>query len=288
MKQNKYQDLQISLFDLKLDDKVYDNEYKEILYTNKSLKHFDKEIELDIDLSTITWSASALKEFLECKRKYYLNHILKIKEHDISIMPKAYELGNIVHKTLENYYKQDNRTYEKIVEIFNENRVDCSFLNFELEIWKKRLKSFFELEKERFKEKLSVLDLEKNFLTKFEGIKIKGTIDRIDKLDNTYVVVDYKTSKNLTISTKRTYEKSVDFQLEFYYIALENLYSTTNIEAYYYDLYNMKLIKESLLDEKLLILKDIFKQLHTQKVNFNKCDKLQTCQYCNYKTICNR
>ena len=31
--------------------------------------------------------------------------ILKINEHTISLKPKAYELGEIIHSILEDYYK---------------------------------------------------------------------------------------------------------------------------------------------------------------------------------------
>jgi CRISPR/Cas system-associated exonuclease Cas4 (RecB family) len=280
------------LFDIELDDIVYDNSYKHILYNTHKIDHFNEEIKLDIDLSKLTWSASSLKEYLECKRKYYFNHILKIKEHDISLKPKGYELGNIVHNCLETYYKQDNRSYEKLLEIFNktshDSRKENSFLNLDLEIWKRKLNDFYQKEQIRFEDNFKVLDLEKAFLIDFDGIKLRGTIDRIDRKDNSYYVIDYKTSSSLKISTKKTYEKAVDFQLEFYYLAVAQLYNTFNINTYYYDLHNMKLLEEVVLDEKLELLKDILNSFNTKQVSFIKCDNNQTCLYCNYKTICNR
>ncbi len=276
------------LFDIEIDEKLYDNEYKNILFNSIQINHFAEEISFDIDLSKIVWSASSLKEFLECKRKYYFNHILKIKEHNISLKPKAYELGNIIHKTLEEYYKQDNRTYNKLLEILNVNRASNLFLNLDLEIWKRKLVNFIELEDSRFEKGFKIEALEKPFLCEFDGIKLRGTIDRIDKKDNEYFVIDYKTSSSLKVNTKKNFEKAVDFQLEFYYLAIEDLYKTSNIESYYYDLHNMKLLKEIALDEKLEKLKEIFSEFKTQTVSFNKCDNNQICQYCTYKTICNK
>lgn len=276
------------LFDIKIDEKLYDNEYKHILYSQNSLKHFAEDIVLDVDLSKLVWSASSLKEFLECKRKYYLNHILKIKEHDISIKPKGYELGNIIHNTLEEYYKQDMIAYEVLLEIFNKNRSENPFLNLDLEIWKKKLKEFVSLEEKRFEQGYKVLELEKSFFCEFEGVKLQGKIDRIDILNNEYFVLDYKTSSNLKVSTKRTYEKAVDFQLEFYFLGVESLYNSNSINTFYYDLHNMKLLEEVELNEKLELLKNIFAEFKTTSVNFEKCDNNQTCQYCIYKTICNK
>ena len=281
-----------TLFDMKIDETLYDNSYKHILYANKKLEHFSENINLDIDLSKITWSASSLKEYLECKRKYYFNHILKIKEHDISLKPKGYELGNIVHTSLETYYKQDIRTYEKLLEIFNTKRSENSFLNLDLEIWKRKLKDFIEMENKRFEDGYKIVDLEKAFLIDFEGIKLRGSIDRVDKIYNqneeSYYVLDYKTSNNLKINTKKTYENAVDFQLEFYYLAVEALYKTQNIKTFYYDLHNMKLLEETVLDEKLELLKNIFESFKTTNVSFDKCENTQTCQYCTYKILCNK
>jgi len=276
------------LFTIDIEEKLYDNEYKHILYKNSSISHFSEDVVLDIDLSKLVWSASSLKKFLECKRKYYLNHILKIKEHDISLKPKGYELGNIVHNTLEEYYKQPKRGYDPLLAIFNKNRSENPFLNLDLEIWKRKLKEFITQEEKRFGQGFEILALEKPFFCEFEGIKLQGKIDRIDTLGNEYFVLDYKTSSSLKVSTKRTYEKAVDFQLEFYFLGVESLYKSNNINTFYYDLYNIKLLEEVVLNEKLELLKNIFSEFNTTSVSFEKCDNNQTCQYCIYKTICNK
>lgn len=277
-----------TLFKDKIDENLYDNQYKHMLYNNIEIKHFNQEVVLDINLSQIVWSASSLKQFLECKRKYYLNHILKIKEHELSLKPKGYELGNIIHETLEEYYKQEERTYKQLLFIFNKKRSENSFLNLDLEIWKRKLKEFIKLEENRFEEGFKILDLEKPFLIDFNGIKLRGTIDRIDKLNDTLYVLDYKTSSNLKVNSKRNFETAVDFQLEFYYLGVQNLYKTDNIKTFYYDLHNMKLLEELVLDDKLKLLEEILSSFNTTKVSFEKCENNQLCQYCIYKTVCNK
>ncbi len=132
-----------ALFDEEIDEILYDNQYKHILYNSVQIKHFNKEVILNIDLSKIVWSASSLKEYLECKRKYYLNHILKIKEHNLTLKPKGYELGNIVHETLENYYTQDIRTYEKLIKIFDEKRSKNPFFKFRFRDLEKKIKRIY-------------------------------------------------------------------------------------------------------------------------------------------------
>jgi len=92
----------------------------------------------------------------------------------------------------------------------------------------------------------------------------------------------------LKVNSKKNFKDAKDFQLEFYYLAVEELYKTTDIKTFYYDLHNMKLLEEIVLEEKLELLKEIFESFKTETVSFDKCDNNQTCQYCTYKTICDK
>lgn len=275
------------IFANEIDEKLYDNSYKDILFKNRALKYLEFDIKELINLSKFVWSASSFKIFLECKRKFYLQYILKIKEHDLSLKPKPYELGNIVHKVLEDYYKLNNIN---VKDLLNNHTNDNPFLLYDLEIWKNKLEEFISYDKEYLEDK-TILDMEKSFECEFEGIKIKGVIDRIDKHNDSLNLIDYKTSSSLKVDTLKTYEKSKDFQLEFYYIAMSLEYKTDKINAYYYDLSNIKLIEESCLDKKLELLVKKFeelKEISKEEISFDKCEDKITCLYCPYKTICNR
>ncbi|PHO08817.1 hypothetical protein CPG37_12560 [Malaciobacter canalis] len=275
------------LFDLKKEQSLEDNSYKHILYNKNSLKHFDKKIILDIDLSKLSWSATSLKVYLQCKRKFYLQYILKLKEHEISLKPKGFELGDIVHKILYEYYELGFDTLERLQALFTKYANKNPFLSLELEVYKKKIENFYEYEKNRI-DKIQILQKEMPFNLIYQDIKIKGVIDRVDKKDEGYLVIDYKTSSSLKVDTIKNYEKSCDFQLEFYYLALQNIYKTTNIQSFYYDLNNAKLLKEVALNEKLDLLREIFQTLKTTSVDFEKCEDKSVCNFCIYKTMCNR
>lgn len=90
-----------------------DNYYKHILYDNHKIFHFEEEIVEQIDL-TVVWSATSFKTYLQCKRKFYIQYLLKIKEHSISLKPKAYELGDIIHSILEDYYTIDENSKDEL------------------------------------------------------------------------------------------------------------------------------------------------------------------------------
>jgi inactivated superfamily I helicase/RecB family exonuclease len=275
------------LFDLKKEQSLEDNSYKHILYNKNSLKHFDKKIILDIDLSKLSWSATSLKVYLQCKRKFYLQYILKLKEHEISLKPKGFELGDIVHKILYEYYEMGFDTLERLQALFTKYANKNPFLSLELEVYKKKIENFYEYEKNRI-DKIQILQKEMPFNLIYQDIKIKGVIDRVDKEDEDYLVIDYKTSSSLKVDTIKNYEKSCDFQLEFYYLALQNIYKTTNIQSFYYDLNSAKLLKEVALNEKLDLLREIFQTLKTTSVDFEKCEDKSVCNFCIYKTMCNR
>lgn len=273
----------------KISYNVKDDEYKHILYKNKKLQYSNQEIILEIDLSQNTWSATSLKTFLDCKRKYYLHYIISLKEHTSSLKPKAYELGSIIHKILEMLYSSNKEiTYENLLTYFNEYKNINAFLKLDLEIWKLKLKDYIKNEQSRMKESFSVFALEKSFLFEHRGIKLKGVIDRIDKINDTYEIIDYKTSSTLKVDTAKTYEKSKDFQLEFYFLASKDLLKSSKIKTYYYDLHENRLKEELCLEQKLSLLDEIFDDLHTSEVNFEKCEEKITCQFCSYKIICDR
>ncbi|MEV9616674.1 PD-(D/E)XK nuclease family protein [Aliarcobacter butzleri] len=276
------------LFEKNITTDTNDSFYKHILYDNHKISYFDEDIVSKIDLTKFIWSATSFKNFLECKRRFYLQYILKINEHTISLKPKGYELGDIIHSILEDYYSKDNKN--SIEELFLKYKSSNPFLTLDLEVWKKKLLNFYEFDKQRLINR-EIIMIEKEFNCSFNNINIKGIIDRVDKFEDNYEVIDYKTSSTLSVDTLKTYEKSVDFQLEFYYIALQQLFKNSNIKAFYYDLNECLLKEEIAIQEKLELLSSKFdelKELSKNEINFLKCEDKSNCLYCAYKIICNR
>ncbi|WP_237960331.1 PD-(D/E)XK nuclease family protein [Aliarcobacter butzleri] len=276
------------LFEKNITTDTNDSFYKHILYDNHKISYFDEDIVSKIDLTKFIWSATSFKNFLECKRRFYLQYILKINEHTISLKPKGYELGDIIHSILEDYYSKDNKN--SIEELFLKYKSSNPFLTLDLEVWKKKLQNFYEFDKQRLKNR-EIIMIEKEFNCSFNNINIKGIIDRVDKFEDNYEVIDYKTSSTLSADTLKTYEKSVDFQLEFYYTALQQLFKNSNIKAFYYDLNECLLKEEVAIQEKLELLSSKFdelKELSKNEINFLKCEDKSNCLYCAYKIVCNR
>ncbi len=261
-------------------------DYKSILYSRKILDYYHNEIEIDIDLSLLSWSATSLKTFLTCKRQYYFAHIRNIKNHNISIKPESFEIGNIIHNGLEEAVKTNNFNIIFLNNYLTSFQKSNPYLILELELWKKKLIKFFEFEKIREQNGIKIHNAELVFEFKHHGVKLNGKIDRIDKYpDDSYEILDYKTSASLKIDNIKNYEDTVDFQLEFYKLA--NSYE--NIRAVgYYDLNDSSIKSEVVIDEKLKLLDLHLLALKTTKVDFKQTDKISDCLFCPYKIICNR
>ncbi|QOG12618.1 PD-(D/E)XK nuclease family protein [Arcobacter sp. FWKO B] len=270
-----------------------DEEYKHILYSSKQIESKESEYLIDINLATQKFSATSLKDYLECKRRYYFKHIQKIKEHNISLMPKGGEVGTLIHTLLQNlftnnkYFSTQDDFDKALFSEFNiiKNSIKHPSLKLELQIWEKKLRFLSALEMRRIKEGFQVAFLEKGFNINHKGINLTGKIDRVDIKDGKFYILDYKTSQSLKIDTLKTYATSSDFQLEFYFLALKD---SGVEEVSYYDLNKIKILKEEVLDEKLNLLDTILESLYTTTVDFCKTDKLSNCLYCTYKIACGR
>ncbi len=272
----------------KEDNVTYDISH--ILYDTKEINRFQKDIIKKIDLSKQSWSATSLKTYLQCKRKYYFNYIAKIKEHSISLKPAGYELGDIVHKVLEKITTSPSFPNSSLgMQINNElakYQNQNPYLTMELEIWKRKLEKFIKVESLRKEKGYEVFEVEKSFSFEYNGIRLKGAIDRIDKLDDsTYEILDYKTSSSLKVDTPKTYEQSCDFQLEFYALSQRDKI-IQNVS--YYDLNSATIKNEIMLHEKIKLLDLHLKALNTTEVNFKLCEEKIKCLYCPYKIICGR
>ena len=181
-------------------------------------------------------SFSSIETFKTCKRKYYYNYVLR--------MPKRYWpwliFGNFVHLVFEKFYKyvlyfsKRGLPYDKkelikrayisavkkhhrlsfntdLPQITDKQKQDCQ------EIIKKYLK------RENLNE-AQVLYVEKPFYIQINDLlAIKGYIDRIDKInENTYRILDYKTSKSSCDIDKTT-------QLSLYSAAFKRILGRSDI-----------------------------------------------------------
>ncbi len=262
-----------------------------ILYNSSIHLHFDEPIIKNIDLSKHIWSATSLETFLHCKRKFYFKNILKINEHHFGYEPQGFEFGSILHSILEKIYLRQNSFSNEeelkytILQELSKQKQTNSYLVFKLELFKRQLDKFISSEIKRFNTGIHVSSVEEKFSIKYNGINIRGTIDRIDTdTQNNIYILDYKSSKNIQ---KNYINNKNNFQMIFYFIACKDRLQNIQ-DVGYYDLNNGIILSQQNIDDKINELDDIFKSLKTSEVNFEKCEKKADCLYCPYTTLCQR
>lgn len=269
-------------------------DFAEILFAaNRSQKNNEVEIIGEYSFKDVVLSATRLKTYLTCKRKYYWKYVKNIKNHEIpKDMPQEHEIGNVVHKALKEVYSNqpsysDARRLKKDIESALDEFCGSSELDkYLVAMQKKRLEPFVENEIQRFEAGYRVVATEEYFKEPFCGMLIEGHIDRVDKKENIIEVLDYKTG-SYVLNNKNNFMDSKDFQLEFYYLLAGGL---GNVESCaFYDLKESKIVTEPFLHEKIEILKSHIKDLLCiEEINYEKTEDTKSCLFCEYRVMCGR
>lgn len=244
----------------------------------------------NFDATAITWSATRLKTFLACKRKYYYKYLLDLKakkEEDLNE-------GAFLHKLLEHLFKEQdsfdsaNEMQTKINRLLDELLPESSAkLNYMKLLWKKRLEKFVVAEIYHFRAGWRVVAKEKHIVGSIGGINFKGVVDRIDQDSVGTLVLDYKSGSILDANRTKNLEKLTDFQMSIYSELLKEKFA--NIELAFVEIFEGKTTPITQLEEKTALLHEIIGELKsTQRVVAEKCEEISKCQYCDYTLLCGR
>jgi len=253
----------------------------------------EKEIVAPFDFTSMKLSATGLKSFLTCKRQFYYRYIAKIQNHEIpQELPQEWEIGNLLHEALQCVYTEQIR-FEARKDL--ERAFDAAFeamhasnplVRYQIKLWKKRLYDFYDNEIRRFEQGYVVDRCEESLTCKHQGITLYGKIDRIDRRESKFEVLDYK-SGSYALYTSKNVEDATDFQLEFYYLLASTLGEVSHCA--YYDLKSGIVVPEALMQEKLQVLSAHLGTLqNTKTFNFECCEDHAACKYCEYAILCAR
>jgi RecB family exonuclease len=164
-------------------------------------------------------SYSRINTYLFCPYKYkliYLDNLHVPLNADITF-------GHVIHKTLEKFHSKQERSYDKLLELYNNTWKNDGFTNpqqvFEYYMrGKKMLKYYY---KSFCLLPSKVVFVEKQFTSNIGKYEFVGIIDRIDECnDNTYEIIDYKTHINIWSQSK----VDDDLQLSLYAYACKNIF----------------------------------------------------------------
>lgn len=233
-------------------------------------------------------SYSALNTFQTCPLKYKYSNIDKIKE------PKSKEavFGTLVHSTL-NFIHSPSLVPPNI-----EQALDYFSKNWNSEIFEDEMeeRAAFSLGvsmiqnyyKKNNPGDFNIVDLESRFQIEIESHIVSGIIDRIDKTEDGFEIIDYKTTKKMPSQEK----VDNDLQLSVYLNAFLARYpkEIANLDkitvSLYYLKHGVKLssqrTKEQLDNTKKLFL-EVIQEI--EKSNFPPSVN-PLCDWCGFQKIC--
>ncbi|GAA7684864.1 ATP-dependent deoxyribonuclease AddB [Helicobacter pylori] len=273
------------------------------LFVPTPLKDYqEEEIKTTIP-KDFSFSASSLNAFLTCKRRFYYHYIKRFKESPKDENNSA--VGSLLHELLKEAYEKDKNPYaleERLIQLLKTRENITPKERLDTLIALKKIQAFYVKEKERFKAKIKILDLEKSFETTIQGVAFKGRIDRIDKTaDNEMILLDYKFKSELKLDNMSKTQReglspieidqiSTDYQMAIYAFALKNLGYEEPIKAFFYDLRKGELVEEDelTLQAKMHYLEFSLIPKLKQEMVFEKTLEVKDCEYCSFKDMCNR
>ncbi len=214
------------------------------------------------DLFAYGISPSALATYLRNPIQFYERYILGIKEIDeVEEEAAANTQGTVIHNVLETFYTPflnkilvaedikhmlkhvDEAVTKEFHKVYGKNNVDSGRNFIIIHVAKTYLKKFLQMELESIErgDEIQIVAIEGNFNASISvpsvdiPVKIKGKVDRVDRLNGTLRVIDYKTGKveagKLKIHdwsllhTEESYSKAL--QLLMYAYMYQQMYQPT-------------------------------------------------------------
>ena len=249
--------------------------------------------DIKINPEKMIYSVSQLKTYENCPKKYLFQYIYKIPT-----LPKHYfDFGTSIHTVLELILPEFDKNiskeilFKKAIKLLHSNWISKAYVDSkqEKEYFKKgidSIKDFIEKEFELRLKKRKIIALEKKFLIEINGKKITGFIDRIDKCENDFEILDYKTSNSIESQS----QLKENLQLYVYAVALKKMeeFKVLPKKVGLWYLIHDKIISLDIDVENLDKVKEKIYKIITdiENNNFKPNPSKFNCTYCDFNLFC--
>jgi len=265
--------------------------------------------QLDERLTPTEYSASRHQRLINCPYQFFAADVLSLRASEqITEELQKSEFGEKVHLILQAFHSQVNALLAPFNKPLNNNNRELALqhmvklstqvfdINTEdnvqhrewLQRWLNIAPHYIDWQIQRQSEwKIHALEQKQNVQIS-KHLSIHGRLDRIDKQDEHYAIIDYKTG----VSAKQDkVNAGEDVQLVSYASMLDNVK-----EVAYFELSKDKArIASHLKDEDLAALKELSKNRLTELVeqlrkgiSLNAWGDEKACQYCNMEGLCRK
>ena len=327
---------------------VNPDENKEIVSFNLKIPQpavisIEKTGEILETLKAMRFSASRLDTYINCPLKFYYQYVLGLLElEEFEETPEWAGIGQIVHTTLQRFFSEykekalvigqgaDNNMLhilkETIEEYYNKIEQNGNLLLL-YEVAKYRLKNFLREERKRAEESpIQILELEQSYGYKggkpgiefntgaSNNVIIGGIIDRVDKISDEYLIIDYKTGSKVEypsikdalteeISSPRKFMKKYikSIQLPIYILLYSNLGKDIDyqyMDAGLYTIQDTKLRtlfndneehKTEFMEKFIEVLILLFKEMFNPDIPFEPdAEDNKQCGFCPFSSMCKK
>ncbi|MCI0526235.1 MAG: PD-(D/E)XK nuclease family protein, partial [Nitrospira sp.] len=237
----------------------------------------------------IALSYYQIDDYLTCPLKYKYRHVLRIPIYQ----HHAVVYGSALHQAVAEYYRRRKAghpmTLVDLIEVFESEWKSEGFLSREheeqrLEVGRATLARFYELEEKR---KEMPTHIEKDFSFMLENNRVLGRWDRIDIVDDSVKIIDYKSSevRDLKEANKKTKES---LQLAIYAMAYRERFGRLPNEV------ELRFLESDIAGSAVFTEKDLEK---TRTKILEAAEGIRArdyaarptylaCQYCAYREIC--
>jgi RecB family exonuclease len=214
-------------------------------------------------------SASSIKDFISCERKYWYRRFAS----DRRATSIEAETGTVVHKAIEKYWNKPKQGY---------NYLSRYKEPYDSKKAVRALDTFYD----KFQSLLSKDDLvEHEFSLPYSvGVDLIGMFDRVTPMG---IIYDWKTNNKLPVNL------SSDPQFILYYYAYKNLHGKPPASLYFASLkfgrlvkFNYNKTKEDILLKE--IIPDMLEHIDAEKFNPTGVFRFTTCKYCFFKEHCHK
>lgn len=279
------------------------------------------------------FSASLLSKYIQCSLQFYFSEIAGLSApSDFVEEMEANTYGNLLHSALYKLYlpflgktidKNDflqlkKQVAEVVTQVYREkfNQQEPGGLYI---IARKALEEHIGnvLAHDQQKAPFGIVGLEKRermvFVTQSGlHIKLKGTLDRVQRRNNMYEIIDYKTgtsaleAKTVDILFDNTVEHKKDIFQQLLYtlmlqksenspqLAIPNIYMMSEISARVSNT-EISIGKTDLVSGRVEIMKQfeeklnfLFEEIFSPETPFTQTTYDKNCTYCDFKQICRR
>ena len=274
----------------RIDDKINKRSALESIEHYALAKHSEvlkPKINGEVDLLTLSFYQ--IDDYLTCPLKYKYVHILRvpIMEHHTVIY------GRAMHDAVSRYYQSRLSGHKpelsEILDVFKESYQPQGFLDEKhqeerFRVGQEALTRFF---KEEQKSVVLPLFVEKPFSFVFDGIRLNGRFDRVDKAKDEVIIVDFKTSE---LNKQKDADKRAkdSLQLALYAFAYHEIFKELpkKVRLYFIE---SGLVGENEVNESIILeVKTKIRKVSSgiKSGEFQASPGYMDCNYCAYNQIC--